>query len=388
VLEYHFDSTVEMELAENYAGEVQAYYLAMAGLNFARIVLQRDNAAYDAPDEPWALLSALTSTTCIAPQQLLEWAKSLAQAQENKASSAGGSTSSTTTGDRLQLETVNTVQEDVPECVRLSIVDEARKLPINALLNGDEINEEWRQIFESFFVAFEIPPEATNALIDWIDKSDGHLEGGGEDEYYEALPHPYTTPDRPLQVPGELRLVRHFDCETLAKLFPGKECKDMADIDLGSNEYLTVYGGAEAKVNLNTASEAVLNAITLNNNTVCVSSILEKRIVFAGQLISEPIKAINQVDPSCTFGAAPGSGGGGTSPGSAQGPRGGTPPGTGQGGGGGTLPGTGQVAGVNSAYFRVEAQGEVGGRIKKKIVAVLQRGGQQALPNVVYFKVE
>jgi type II secretory pathway component PulK len=138
----------------------------------------------------------------------------------------------------------------------------------------------------------------------------------------------------------------------LAKLFPGKECKDMPDIDLGSNEYLTPFGGSDTTVNLNTASEVVLNALT-QNNTACVSSILEKRIVIAGQLVSEPMKDFSQIDPSCN-----------------------------------TAGDFTQVAGVNSGYFRVESQGEINGRIKKKIVAVLQRGGQQALPTVVYFKVE
>jgi type II secretory pathway component PulK len=382
VLEYHFDATVEMELADNYAREVQAQSLALTGLNFAQIVLQRDNPEYDAPDEPWSLLSIFANTACVAPQQLLEWAKSLAETQARDASGSGrgseqetssfgspfslgssfgssfssslsNSSGSPTTTDAGSPETVS----NGPECIRFSIVDESRKLPINALLgadtNQDDINPVWRQIFESFFISFEIAPEAVSALIDWIDVSPGYLDGGAEDEYYEGLEHPYKTPNRPMQVPGELRLVRHFDCETLAKLFPGKACKDMADIDLGSNEYLTPYGGSGTRVNLNTASEAVLNAIT-EGNTACVSSILDKRIQIAGQLVSEPIRTATDI-PECS-----------------------NPP----------NPNFAQVAGVQSTYFRVESQGEVGGRIKKKVVAVLQRNGQQTLPSVVYFKVE
>jgi type II secretory pathway component PulK len=365
VLEYHFDATIEVELADNYASEVQAYHLAITGINLARVLLQRDDPAYDAPPELWTLLSALTTTLCMSPQQLLEIAREQTPEQGNDTAKAAdtrtpdrpqaGKAMDIRRPDRPQPETV----DQLPACVRLNIVDEARKLPINALVNKstDAVDEDWRQIFETFFTNFEINTDAASALIDWIDLSPGHLEGGAEDDYYEALEHPYTTPDRPIQVPGELRLVRHFDCETLAKLFPGRECKDMASIDLGRNNYLTPYSDSPetTRVNLNTASEEVLKALT--QDPACVEEILAKRILDksssgSGQVISEPIKDIKELQSVCTS------------------------------------PAFAKVAGVNSAYFRVESQGEVGGRIKKKIVAVLQRSGQQTPIKVVYFKVE
>jgi type II secretory pathway component PulK len=130
----------------------------------------------------------------------------------------------------------------------------------------------------------------------------------------------------------------------------------MASIDLGRNNYLTPYSDSPetARVNLNTATEEVLRALT--QNPACVEEILEKRILdkssnVPGQVISEPIKDVTQL-ATCTS------------------------------------PNFAKVAGVSSAYFRVESQGEVGGRIKKKIVAVLKRSGQEAPMKVVYFKVE
>jgi type II secretory pathway component PulK len=351
VLEYHFDATIEVELADNYASEVQAYHVAVTGINLARVLLQRDDPAYDAPMELWALLTSLTTTLCMSPQQLLEIAREQMQAQEGET----GNAAETRKSNSSQPETI----AQLPACVRLNIVDEARKLPINALVNRntDAIDEDWRQIFETFFTNFEINTDAASALIDWIDLGPGHLEGGAEDDYYEALEQPYSTPDRPIQAPGELRLVRHFDCETLAKLFPGKECKDMASIDLGRNNYLTPYSDAPetAKVNLNTATEEVLKALT--QDPACVEAILEKRILdksssTQGQVISEPIKDLKELQSTCTG------------------------------------PNFAKVAGVSSTYFRIESQGEVGGRIKKKIVAVVKRSGQQAPMKVVYFKVE
>jgi type II secretory pathway component PulK len=349
VLEFHFDATIEVELADNYASEVQAQSLAMTGVNLVRALLQRDDPTYDAPTELWALLTMVTSALCMSPQQLLDMAREQAplQGSETANTPAGGK------ADRLPLETLETA-EPPQGCLRLSISDEARKLPINALVNRttDTLDEDWRQVFENFFVQFEINTDAINALVDWIDLSPGHLEGGAEDDYYAGLEHPYTTPDRPMQVPGELRLVRHFNCETLVKLFPGRECKDMADIDLGSNPYLTPYSeeaSEAAKINLNTASEEVLKALT--QDAACVEEILEKRLSVQGQLLSEPIKDSKQLS-TCTG------------------------------------PNFAKVAGVSSAYFRVESQGEVHGRIRKKVVAVLKRSGQQAPPKVVYFKVE
>src|SRR5215468_9582130 len=53
VLEYHFDASVELDLAANYANDVQAYHLALAGVRFAQAMLQRDNSKSDGPENDW-----------------------------------------------------------------------------------------------------------------------------------------------------------------------------------------------------------------------------------------------------------------------------------------------------------------------------------------------
>src|SRR5918911_1208612 len=53
VLEYHFDATVELDLAANYANDVQAYHLALAGVRFAQALLERDDAKSDGPEDVW-----------------------------------------------------------------------------------------------------------------------------------------------------------------------------------------------------------------------------------------------------------------------------------------------------------------------------------------------
>jgi type II secretory pathway component PulK len=341
ILEYHFDATVELELADNFARDAQAYQAALVGLQFARTILQKDdNTNTDAPSELWATTGLFG---CTSPQQLLAMARdytatSLAQPDKDNAPASD-------TAETLQLQ----------PCVSLTIVDEARKLPINALVDRetDTVNQAWQQIFERFFATLELTTDASDpvaALIDWIDLSPGHLEGGAEDEYYATLPNPYTTPDRPMEVPEELALVRHFDCETLAKLFPGRTCKEVPLLDLGSNLYLTPYsdGPNEARVNLNTANEVVLLALT-GENRLCVDDILEKRLAFEGQVLSEAISDIGSLI-TCK-----------------------------------DILNFDKVAGVKSTYFRIESVG-VMGDIRKRVVAVVKRDADEA--EIVYFRVE
>jgi type II secretory pathway component PulK len=321
----------------------------------------------------------LGTVGCVSPQELLALARDMGEAQESggsaaidtEATTAAKTTSRAETTTRAETPSGVEESEAAAACVRITIVDEARKLPMRALVDAQGCTEyashqAWVAIFERFFEDFKINEDditdAINALIDWQDAScespDGSRSGGAEDDYYQGLEKPYSIPYLPMQVPGELRLVRHFTCEALAKLFPGKECKDVADLDLGSNNYLTPYGGwgDEARVNINTATEAVLRALIPDET--CIEDILERRGVgFEGQLLDvEPFQDVSQV---C----------------------------------GGALPQDANTTiGFRSNYFRVEAIGEVEGLIKKKIVAVLSRSGQGNQPGdgpqMVYFKVE
>jgi type II secretory pathway component PulK len=343
VLDYHLNTTVEGELTDNYANTVRAYHLALSGLQFARAILEQDDPASDAASELWYSLNAFG---CVSPEQLLAMVRAVSEEGPDffREREAEPDTPADSPGSA---------------CVKLSIVDESRKLPLNALVNeqGDPF-EQWRTVFNTIFAELEIDEDVIDALVDWIDSGgEGFQEGGGEDAYYESLEPPYKTPDRPIEVPGELRLIRHFTCETLAKLFLGKECKDMANIDLGTNEYLTPYGDASAglKVNINTANETVLRAIT-QGDASCVENILAERLSVEGQQISQAIQDVSQI---CT------------------------------------VEGFDQFAGVASTHFRIESEAVIEGLIKKKIVAVLKRGAGGGAPGratgaftMVYFKVE
>lgn len=367
VLEYHFDAAVELDLAANYANDVQAYHLALAGVRFAQVLLQRDDAKADGPEDEWYKLGLVSA--CFAPQQLL----ALGTTGGGESPAAGG-LGAPASADR---PFANASAGDAG-CVSLRITDEDSKLPINALVPpaGDNAPAPttWVNIFQAFFASFKIdaPEEVVNALIDWIDSDEvTRSAGGAERSYYERLPVPYKPPDSRMRTPEELRLVQGLNNpEELAKLFPGISPAALADLDLGSNIYLTPFGAEsppgpgqppQAKVNLNTAAPEVITALIAGlqpGNSAAVA-------------IAEEIVARRQKKQFATLAEA--------------------------------LQGTNlsqvlsQVADVKSTYFRIESVGVVG-VVHKKIVAVLQRPqppgqppGRQLsanAPNMFYFKVE
>jgi len=357
VLEYHFDASVELDLAANYANDVQAYHLALAGVRFAQAMLQRDNSKSDGPDNDWYKLGLVPA--CFAPQQLLDLA---------------------TTGGGEGLEAVGSEAKGVAltdrqrgdasggdvGCVSLRITDEDSKLPINALVPPPTppgapppAPSPWVQIFREFFARFfKTDPEVVDALIDWVTPDDRRSGGRTERSYYERLPVPYKPPDGPMRTPGELRLVKGLDNpEELAKLFPGSTPEAVADLDLGSNAYLTTVWANQpqaARVNLNTATPEVLTALIAGlqpGNSTAAQEIIEKRQ--EGQLTSLPnVKGLS----------------------------------------------LNTVASFKSTYFRIESVGVVG-IVHKKIVAVWKRSPSSGTPppvtlptvsqpTMLYFKVE
>jgi type II secretory pathway component PulK len=363
VLEYHFDAAVELDLAANYAGDVQAYHLALAGVHFAQAMLQRDNAKSDGPENDWYKLGLVPA--CFAPQQLLD----LAATGGGEGLAAGGSEAKgSALTDRLREDTS---AGDVG-CVSLRITDEDSKLPVNALMpppgGGAAPDPTWVQIFQAFFASFKIDPEVVNALIDWIaPEGTPGLTGGSDRSYYERLPVPYKPPHSRMRTSEELRLVKGLDNpEELAKLFPGTPPEALADLDLSSNSYLTPFGAEQppppggppqpAKMNLNTAAPEVLTALIAGVQGVLSGSSAAATV--AQEIIAQ--RQEKQFDDATKAVRDPN-----------------------------IMLKLNKVVSVKSIYFRIESVGVVG-NVHKKIVAVLKRGTQRNVNtlNMLYFKVE
>jgi type II secretory pathway component PulK len=389
VLEYHFDATVELDLAVNYSEDTQAYYLALSGLHFARALLQQDDDQADGSDDLWYRLGLVPA--CFPPQQLLGLA---AAAQEDDTLPIGSPLSGLPSTDSItDTETEKEgegLRNSAEGCVSLRITDESSKLPLNALQPiGDtddaQPDPDWLNIFERFFESFDIAPETIDAITDWLDANDiPRGIGGAESSYYASLEAPYRTQNGLLHTPGEIRLIRGFDAETIARLFPGMPIEAMADVDMGDNHYLTSYGGAPtvptgpqgtqvtqggtttgttppptatagepvAKVNLNTASPEVLQALItgLLGDTGGLETLVDDLITRRQE---KQFKNLNEVYEVLTDSALRN-----------------------------RLP---KVADVKSTYFRVESVGVIG-VIQKKIIAVLKRN--QSTLSMVYFRIE
>jgi type II secretory pathway component PulK len=400
VLEYHFDASVEIDLAMNYAGDVQAYHLALAGVRFAQALLQQAPKDTNGPEDTWYKLGLVPA--CFSPQQLLD----LATAGLGEGVPTEGRDAKTALSQRAADHRVEDIGQESAGCVSLRITDENSKLPINALRppisdENQQPDNRWVNIFKRFFESFKIDPEVVDALVDWLDIGDNPRgTGGAERSYYESLPIPYAPPNGPMRTPGEIRLVKGLDdAETLAKLFPGATPETVADLDLGSNNYLTPFGAEQtqpdtqpgtqpgtqagtqpgsrtgtqagtqtanqaAKVNVNTASPEVLKALIIGvqdgvqTARSSVEGVVEE-IVAKRQ--EKKLKNLNEVVQ------------------------------------GATLTALGNVADVKSTHFRIESVGVVG-IVQKKIVAVLKRDAQSANPRtpanpanqmtLLYFKVE
>jgi type II secretory pathway component PulK len=388
VLEYYFDASVELDLAANYASDAQAYSLALSGVNMARVILLRDDREVDGqksdgPQSTWYRLGAIP--ICVPPQQLL--------ALVGEASAGGALTLEKPMGF-VEATTSETA------CVSLRIVDEQSKLPLNALvppvtsqtgtqqgtqqqsttgtptptrtgsttnpaqgkspntpapMGSSSVNSDWEPVFKQLFESLHIEEDKLAAVVDWLDQDDVPLGlGGAENTYYETLKPRYKARNGPMRTLGELRLVRGFDFETLAKLFPGSTPEAMADIDLGNNIYVTPYGtDQEAKVNVNTALPEVLHILLggLYDGPGSVTKLVEEIVAKRQEKQFDDLKQVKDLIIDA-----------------------------------GIQSKLERVADVKSTHFRVISTGMIG-VIQKRVVAVLKRD-QQETPSLVYLKVE
>ena len=69
VLEYHFEAVVELDLADNYGSDVQAYHVAMSGLRLAQELLAYDDEQSDGPQDSWHRVGLIPA--CMPPQTFL-----------------------------------------------------------------------------------------------------------------------------------------------------------------------------------------------------------------------------------------------------------------------------------------------------------------------------
>jgi len=126
------------------------------------------------------------------------------------------------------------------------LTDLQAQLNINGLVNReDAVDNIMLERLKNLMEQLEIDPARLDAIIDWMD-TNNDITGtdGAEDNYYFGLENPYRTANRPFDSPSEISLIREMSEEESKKLL----------------QEISVLP-SKTPININTASEAVLRAI-------------------------------------------------------------------------------------------------------------------------------
>lgn len=209
-LQLNVASRSEIYEAANLADTIRLMYIAKSGFNGGEALLVEDDNEFDSLNEDWA--------------------------KSRLISQMSGSFFSEGAFD-------------------LGIVDEAGKIQINKLVNGNEYNENMRELLIRFLSLpdFNLDEQELNDIVDaikdWID-SDNELTGfGAENAYYNGLDVPYSCKNGPLSSIEELLMIKGITKD----IYYGTEGKP------GIQSYITIHG--DGKININTAPALILRAL-------------------------------------------------------------------------------------------------------------------------------
>lgn len=149
--------------------------------------------------------------------------------------------------------------------VSLSIVDCARKLDINELVNPSNgaVNKDFELRLVRLFQILNVDPSIIPAIVDWIDPNSIDSPGGAEMDYYMQLIPPYAPRNAPMPTIGDLKMIKGVTSQVFNTLRP----------------FLTVM--PEMQVNVNTASPQVLACLEpeLTANPDLVKEIIAARTI-------------------------------------------------------------------------------------------------------------
>lgn len=125
------------------------------------------------------------------------------------------------------------------------IADLQGRFNVNDVLGGDGPSALDVQRFRRLLTILGLDPNLSDAVVDWIDPdSQVLLPDGAEDGAYLGLPVPYRTANAPLVSVSELRLIKGFTPQVVARLEP----------------YVSALP-ARTAINVNTAAVPVLEAL-------------------------------------------------------------------------------------------------------------------------------
>jgi len=137
-----------------------------------------------------------------------------------------------------------------------SIEDEAGKIPLNKLVNGNEYNSDIKEMLirllclPEFGLDEKKAAEFVDSIKDWIDADNSPTGYGAETSYYASLDQPYEAKNAPFDCIEELLMIKGITKE----IFYGTKEKP------GLKGYITV--DSDGLININTAPKMVLRALS------------------------------------------------------------------------------------------------------------------------------
>ncbi|MBN2130864.1 MAG: general secretion pathway protein GspK [Sedimentisphaerales bacterium] len=239
IFEFNYDSRVRYQLADNLRASYQALHCAEAGLATATAALSQVDAA--TPDGE--ILKVLSGTV---PVPLGEDYFTVSVAAETGKINVNG----------LKTPEGQLVRPRIDQMLRLIDV-------LNS--QHDERNP----------LRYSLVP----AIIDWIDADDEVTilpfvrgeNAGAESDYYQTLTKPYRCKNRPLELLGELTLVKGMSRE----IFHGAPAAGKTPRMAGMKQFLTVYG--DGKLNINEVSVTVLQTFSERMTRALAESVVQHR---------------------------------------------------------------------------------------------------------------
>ncbi|MCC6142201.1 MAG: type II secretion system minor pseudopilin GspK [Candidatus Hydrogenedentes bacterium] len=241
VVEFSFRTNVEASLASNRDAEFQAYLAAKSAVAESIGLLATD--LLDSTENEGAEYDSFWDAT--------PWSAGINGKQMNEA------------------------------FMRSSIDDECAKINLNALLLQPEQpvitdeeqsledmpppeKNEWliealRAFFADRITALEVETDVDpliDSIVDWLDYNDMDEPepDGAESDYYEGLENPYPIKNGPMDSLEEILLIRGMS----PKLYFGDDTIDPPVLPL--DNYLTVHGDPQGRINANTAEREVVYA--------------------------------------------------------------------------------------------------------------------------------
>lgn len=161
--------------------------------------------------------------------------------------------------------------------VSLTIVDEARKLNLNSMIQHNVPKQDQILKIQRLFTVLDVNVELVQGIIDWITPAGANAAGGGSGDFYMGLKPPYQPRYGPMPTIGDLQMVKGFNEAIFNRVSP----------------FLTVM--PETAVNANTASPQVLASLEpeLMEDQKLVQELIDERAI---RPFSQPTDIMNIPD--------------------------------------------------------------------------------------------